>query len=202
MQLKARIGCLLIGLLAGCASFGAHAEDGYDLWLRYRPLPPAVQRQLQADISGLVAAAQPSPVAQSALAELSRGIGGLSGRAPPRLQSLRNGSLLVGTPASVAAIAALKLPLQALGEEGYLLRSVRQQGNRIIVIAANTDRGVLYGSFALLAHLQRGGTLGNLDIHSAPRVQLRMLDHWDNLDGRVERGYAARRCGTGGASRQ
>jgi alpha-glucuronidase len=182
--------CLLMGLLAGAFSFAAHAEDGYDLWLRYRPLSPAVQRQLQSDVSGLVAAARPSPVAQSALAELSRGIGGLSGRAPPLLQTLREGSLLVGTPTSVPAIAALGLPLQSLGEEGYLLRSVRQQGRRLTVIAANSDRGVLYGSFALLAHLQRGGRVDSLDISSAPRVQLRMLNHWDNLDGHVERGYA------------
>jgi alpha-glucuronidase len=188
--LKARIRCLLIGLLAGCACSGVLAEDGYELWLRYRPMSPPVQRQLQADVSAIVAAAQPSAVARSALAELSRGIGAMSGRTPPLAQSLRSGSLLIGTPASVPDIATLKLPLQALGEEGYLLRSVRQQGRRITVIAANTDRGVLYGSFALLAHLQRGGRLENLDVSSVPRVQLRMLDHWDNLDGHVERGYA------------
>ncbi|MEO8313934.1 MAG: alpha-glucuronidase family glycosyl hydrolase [Pseudomonadota bacterium] len=168
----------------------AHAEDGYDLWLRYRPLPQAAQRQLQSDITGIVATAQPSPLVQSAVAELSRGIAGLSGTAPTRSQTPRNGSLVVGTPASVPAIAALQLPLQQLGDEGYLLRSVRQQGRRITVIAANSDRGVLYGSFALLAHLQRGGRIDNLDVSSTPKIQLRMLDHWDNLDGHVERGYA------------
>jgi alpha-glucuronidase len=190
LNLELRIRYLLIGLLAGCLSAVASAEDGYDLWLRYRMQSPAIQRQLQADISGVVAAVRPSPVLQSALDELSRGIGGLSGRTPPRLQTLRNGSLLVGTPASVPAIASLGLPLQTLGEEGYLLRSIRQQDRRITVIAANSDRGVLYGSFALLAHLQRGGGVDGLDISSAPRVKLRMLNHWDNLDGHVERGYA------------
>jgi alpha-glucuronidase len=185
-----RIRHLLFCLLAACFSPGAHAEDGYDLWLRYRPLSTAMQRQLQADISGVVSAQRPSPMVQSALAELSRGIDGLSGRAPPRQQAVRNGSLVVGTPGSVAAIASLDLPLQTLGEEGYLLRSVRQQGRRVTVIAANTDRGVLYGSFALLAHLQRGGRIDGLDLSSAPRVKLRMLNHWDNLDGHVERGYA------------
>jgi alpha-glucuronidase len=179
-----------MALLAGCFAIGAHAEDGYDLWLRYRPLPPAAQRQLQADVTSLVIAAQPSPLAQSALAELSRGLAGLSGRRPSSSQVVRQGSLLAGTPATVPAIAALQLPLRQLGEEGYLLRSVRQQGRRITVIAANSDRGVLYGSFALLAHLQRGGALGNLALSSAPRMQLRMLNHWDNLDGHVERGYA------------
>jgi alpha-glucuronidase len=188
--LKAQVQCLVMFLLAGCITVGAHAEDGYDLWLRYRPLSPVAQRQLQADITSIVAAAQPSPVAQSALAELVRGLAGLSGRTPVASRTLREGSLLAGTPTSVPGLAALQLPLQTLGQEGYLLRSVRQQGRRITVIAANSDRGVLYGSFALLAHLQRGGRIDNLDITSAPRVQLRMLNHWDNLDGHVERGYA------------
>ncbi len=180
---------LLVGLLMlGAAP--VHAEDGYDLWLRYRPLAPVAQRQLRAGITDIVTTAQPSQVMQSALAELERGIGGLSGKAPPRMRTPRNGSLLVGTPGTSAEISALKLPLQNLGDEGYLLRNVRQQGRRVTVIAANTDRGLLYGSFALLSHLQRGGRIDGLDVSSAPRVQLRMLNHWDNLDGHVERGYA------------
>lgn len=188
--MKARLGHLLVALLAGCAAVCAHAEDGYDLWLRYRPLTQTAQRQIQSDVTSIVAAAQPSPLAQSALVELSRGLAGMASRAPAMSQTVRSGSLVVGTPSTVRAIADLQLPLQQLGEEGYLLRSVRAAGQRITIIAANSDRGVLYGSFALLAHLQRGGRIENLDISSAPRIQLRMLDHWDNLDGRVERGYA------------
>jgi alpha-glucuronidase len=183
-------GLLLAWFALCCGMSSASAEDGYELWLRYRPLAAPVQRQLQADITGIVASAQPSAITQSALAELTRGLAGLAGKAPPRVSSLLNGSLVVGTPASNPAIAALRLSLQAVGSEGYLLRSIRQQGRRLTVVAANSDRGVLYGSFALLAHLQRGGSVDALDITSAPRVQLRMLNHWDNLDGHVERGYA------------
>jgi alpha-glucuronidase len=189
--MKARLHYLLIGLLAlFCGLPPAHAEDGYELWLRYHPLAPQAQRQLQREFTGLVAAGKPSPILQSAIDELQRGIAGLSGRAPPRSSQIGNGALLIGTPSSDPGIAALRLSLQDLGSEGYLLRSVSQQGQRITVIAANTDHGLLYGSFALLAHLQKGGGIDALDIRSAPRVQLRMLDHWDNLDGHVERGYA------------
>lgn len=186
--MKARFRYVVIGLLAMLGLSAVRAEDGYDLWLRYRPLAPQAQRQLQREFTGLVAPANPAPLLQSALDELQRGMAGLSGRALPRSAQLADGSLLIGTPAT-PAIAALQLPLQALGSEGYLLRSVRQQGRQFTVIAANTDRGLLYGSFALLAHLQTGGNL-TLDVSSTPRVQLRMLNHWDNLDGHVERGYA------------
>jgi alpha-glucuronidase len=60
----------------------------------------------------------------------------------------------------------------------------------VIVIAANRDIGALYGAFALLRQLQTERSLRDIAIASAPRIQLRLLDHWDNLDGSVERGYA------------
>nr|WP_272214023.1 hypothetical protein [Marinicella sp. W31]MDC2875610.1 hypothetical protein [Marinicella sp. W31] len=58
------------------------------------------------------------------------------------------------------------------------------------VIAANTDIGVLHGCFAFLRHIQTGGDPALIDLGSAPKLDLRLLNHWDNLDGSVERGYA------------
>ena len=49
------------------------------------------------------------------------------------------------------------------------------------VVTARDERGLIYGAFALL----RGETG-----YSAPRWRLRILNHWDNLDGSIERGYA------------
>lgn len=50
-----------------------------------------------------------------------------------------------------------------------------------ITISASTLHGLLYGAFALLR---------NEDGYSAPYYDLRILNHWDNLDGSIERGYA------------
>ena len=50
-----------------------------------------------------------------------------------------------------------------------------------IIISASTQHGLLYGAFALLR---------NEDGYSAPYYDLRILNHWDNLDGSIERGYA------------
>ena len=49
------------------------------------------------------------------------------------------------------------------------------------VITAKNDIGLLYGAYALL----RGETMG-----SKPFYKLRILNHWDNLNGTIERGYA------------
>ena len=80
--------------------------------------------------------------------------------------------------------------MRAVGNDGFLIRAMPVNGTRAIVIAANRDIGALYGAFHLLRVLQTHQTLEGLTITSAPRVQWRMLDHWDNLDRTVERGYA------------
>ena len=167
----------------------ARAEDGHDLWLRYRPLAASQQQELRRVLTGVAVAAPQSPLLQSALSELDLALPVMSGRPLRRLQRIEAGSLVLGLSTD-PVVASLGLPMSSVGEEGYLLRSVRIKGSPVTLIAANTDRGLLYGSFALLAQIQQGKALVALDQTSAPRIQLRMLDHWDNLDGHVERGYA------------
>src|SRR5204863_5517469 len=74
--------------------------------------------------------------------------------------------------------------------EGFVIRALPVRGHHAIVVAANRDIGVLYGVFHLLRLLQTDEPLTGLDVVSAPRYGLRLLEHWDNLDGTVERGYA------------
>ncbi len=55
-------------------------------------------------------------------------------------------------------------------------------------ILANKDAGILYGAFELIRRLKTGQPID--EVLSNPSYDLRMLNHWDNLDGSVERGYA------------
>jgi alpha-glucuronidase len=168
-------------------------EDGYDLWLRYRPIAEASQaRAYRAAVSQLLIT-DASPTMQAARDELATGLRGLLGTEIGRTDRVsRNGTLIVGTPVNNPAIAALGLDgdLRQVGREGYLIRTVRANGRRAIAVAANEDIGALYGAFAFLRLLQTHSALDNLAIASAPQVQHRVLNHWDNLDRTVERGYA------------
>jgi alpha-glucuronidase len=168
-------------------------EDGYDLWLRYRPVPDAARlAEYRATITQLVVASD-SATLQAARDELVRGVRGLLGRDLPVARSVsQDGALVVGTPANSTVVAALPLAaaLRQVGPEGFVIRALPIGGRRAIVIAANRDVGVLYGAFQLLRLLQTERPLAGLDLASAPRLGLRLLDHWDNLNGTVERGYA------------
>ena len=183
----------LCGPLSSARGQIAAPEDGYDLWLRYaRVADTARLVEYRAAISELVVP-QGEPTMQAARDELTLGLNRLLGRAVPVVDApTRDGTLLVGTPANSHAIASLPLAaaLRAAGPDGFVIRALSVRGRRAIVVAANRDIGVLYGVFHLLRLLQTEASLARLDVVSAPRYGLRLLNHWDNLDGSVERGYA------------
>jgi alpha-glucuronidase len=55
-------------------------------------------------------------------------------------------------------------------------------------IQANTEKGILYGAYELLRRQQTGEIAKNEVVN--PSYEFRVLDHWDNPDGSIERGYA------------
>ncbi len=170
-----------------CGLAVAHAEDGYELWLRYRPVEAPWLERYRAAVSELV----PPSGRSAAQIELARAIPGLLGLTPRIATSItQNGAVVFGTPRSSTTIAELHLDLHDLGSEGYLLRSVMLDGHRATIIAANEDAGVIYGTFHFLRLLQTRQPVDQLSLRAVPRVQHRILNHWDNLDGTVERGYA------------
>src|SRR5688572_1622111 len=124
---------------------GGGDEDGYDLWLRYRPLPPAASRALRARARSLVLPARPSLTLLAAAAELVRGVRGLAGAEPRIARSPGAGAIVLATPKSMPKVQSLGLGLEALGPEGYVVRAMRLAGKEVTLIAANTDVGVLYG---------------------------------------------------------
>ncbi|NYF22205.1 alpha-glucuronidase [Xanthomonas sp. JAI131] len=182
-----RSACLWLAFLLPIAV--AQAEDGYDLWLRYQPLAEAQAAPWRAVATQLVADAD-TPMQRAARDELRRGLGGLLGAEPPLAASAdRAGAIVLGTQAT-PAVARLRLDTRGLGEEGYLIRSVVVEGRPVTAIVGGGERGALYAAFRFLRLLQTGQAPAPLALRDAPRVKLRVLDHWDNLDGVVERGYA------------
>jgi len=181
---------LLACIAAAALSVPAAAEDGYDLWLRYRASDAHDDSVPAGEVRELVTVSG-SETLQAAQAELQRGLSGLYRKPVPMVASPgQPGALILGTPKSSKLIAGLSLSLGHLGQEGYLIRDVRMNGRAATVIAANSDIGVLYGAFHFLRLVQTRQTQTALDIASQPRTRLRILDHWDNLDRHVERGYA------------
>ncbi|WP_222428382.1 alpha-glucuronidase [Sphingomonas suaedae] len=86
--------------------------------------------------------------------------------------------------ASTAAITLRKLATPAQREGAFRVNGAK--------ISSASDIGLLYGAFALLRELGQGKPLASIKLDEAPAYTLRMLNHWDDPDGHVERGYAGR----------
>jgi len=175
-SIRALIAALFLLALAGPAK----AEDGYRLWLRYDPLPAEVRQHFAPSVTEIVVQSN-GAIARSASSELQHGLSGLLAKPIPVRQSVdRDGAIVA------------ELKKAGLGSEAFTIRSTRVSGHRATVITASDERGLLYGAFALLRRVQTEQPIDQLDLRDRPRLALRMLDHWDNLNGSVERGYAGR----------
>jgi alpha-glucuronidase len=185
-----RIVCtLFLALLLQSAT----GEDGYRLWLRYSLIADTGMREAyNSELRHFIVAGN-SSTTEALREELQEGIGGLLGNKisfEDRLQE--NGTVIIGTPESSSLIASLNLAdtLKGIGTEGYLIQSCRPGGYACIAIAARSDIGLLYGTFHLLRLLQTSENINHLHLKSVPSVHYRILNHWDNLNRTVERGYA------------
>ncbi len=181
----ARLICWMMAMAITVLTPVAMAEDGYDLWLRYARVDGAAARI--AAHASVITAPGDSATMQIIRDELQRGVTGMTGTAPMIADSMRPGALWLATPETAPA---LPLPLEGLGQEGYAIRSIRVEGKPVTLIAAQGEMGLLHGAFHWLRLAQSGAALDAIDIRSAPRIGLRLLNHWDNLDGTVERGYS------------
>jgi alpha-glucuronidase len=166
------------------ASTTARAEDGYDLWLRYRPVEASARTAYAARAAAIAppgTLGKDTPTLKVARAELERGLTGLVGKPATAAGGARDGVIQLSVE-----------PSKDLGDEGYRIRTQLVGGKKTTVISANKDIGVLYGVYRYLELIQTRQPVESLDLTSVPKVKLRMLNHWDNLNGHVERGYAGR----------
>ena len=166
------------------------AEDGYELWLRYERLEDKRINEIQQTFKSIHLSFNDA-TAELIRKELHRAFTSLSGRNLPETQVPSDGSLLIITAQSQLAKDPEIAPrLTKTGKEGFVILSRVIDGKKITVIAANSSIGCYYGTFHLLRLIQSSDPLNLLNLESAPAIQRRILNHWDNLDRTVERGYA------------
>jgi alpha-glucuronidase len=221
----------------------AQAEDGYELWLRYRLIEESVIREDYNMRAGCAVITGTAAELESARKEYTAALRGMLGSPPELLDdgwegpesvddgwagpesvddagmqpelvgypgsrqdrladngsaaglseiTAGQGCVIAGTPSSNKYLSEEQYREKAvtLGREGYTIFNERIAEKECIVVLASEPAGVLYGVFHLIRLMQTGQDLSSLDIIEKPLVKYRLLNHWDNLDGTVERGYA------------
>jgi alpha-glucuronidase len=147
------------------------AEDGSRLWLRYESLPAAVADRYVAQIRSIsTVASETGRIIQN---EFQTAFRDMTGQQLPLSKRRR-------------AANGLCFEINSSITEGFVIQSKKSY----LSVSAATDAGLLYGMFHLLRLMQMHGDLSALDLREQPAYNRRILNHWDNLDGSIERGYA------------
>ena len=180
---------LLLILLPGVV----HAETGYEAWLRYAPLEERAARPYRDIIPDVIVSFGAELPIQSARQEVIGAIRGMLGtdlRVESRIST--QPAIVLSTLSRLRAIEPNLAPSGTIEGDGFWLRTVRRSGARFIVVAGGSERGVLYGAFALLKKIALGERIDNLDQKEVPYAPVRWINHWENLNGTIERGYGGR----------
>lgn len=169
----------------------ASGENGYDLWLRYNRI--GNQRLIQEYVShnrNIVSIGSDNPTIKVACDELCHALSGLTGVMPSVDATVDDGTVILCTGETLPKGIESRLDLDGTGEDGFVITSSTLDNKQVTLIVGESAVGTLYGTFRYIGLMQTGGSLENLGIRDAPRLRHRMLNHWDNLNGTIERGYA------------
>lgn len=164
---------------------------GYDLWLRFSPVQDQARLASYRQAIGGIWMEPKGATQQIVWDELTQGLSKLLDQPLEKSSSPESPNLLlVATADKLPPEVQAQLSAHELRPEGFLIRHLETGSGMRLVLTARDDKGLLYGAYRLLRQLQMEQPLTGIDLADAPKTALRMLNHWDNLDRTVERGYA------------
>ncbi len=178
-----------LGLLSGICQ----TPVGYDLWLAYRPIEDKMVFDNYTNITKSIYFPVDSDILKSAHSELLLGLGRMLNTDMKRTEVWNSTTtLLIAKKDQLDPTirTALTKEISQVATEGFLIKSISVEDKKLLVITAIDDVGILYGVFRLLRLMQSHEKLDSVAHSDSPKIALRMLNHWDNLDRTVERGYA------------
>lgn len=183
------------------------AENGYDLWLRYQRIDDSTLRSQYVQYFSRVLLLGKSETIRVIDKELNIALPHMLGT-PIAISSAynRNGKsanthtekqrlsrVIIASRADLTGFDELanSIDYSHYGDQGFAVKRVNYQGTEVLLVTANTHIGLLYGTFHFLNGIQQQKDLNELSTHTTPLIRNRVLNHWDNLDRTIERGYAA-----------
>lgn len=184
---------IIIAILLLLSSQMLVAQVDYKLWLQYNKIENTkTVSEYQSNTKGIYAFGN-SETIKTAIKELQLGVNGMLQQKTKQVSSsTEDNIIIIGNASNINAdlIQNSKKELAAIKNEGFLIKTINLNKKNQILITAKTDIGVLYGVFHFLKLLQTNQSINNLAIIDSPKINVRILNHWDNLNETVERGYA------------
>lgn len=170
-------------------------DTGYACWLAFRELEDKVPAAGYLKWCSKIVVLGNARALFTAAGEIKSGIGSMLGKAPRIIKgTVKPRSIILGILGESEPLDAMAgdSDMELVEDEGYLLKMLPENEGGSLLLAGKTGAGIMHGAFALLARLRMQSDFNGLHLVDNPRYRLRMLNHWDNMDGGIERGYAGR----------
>lgn len=165
----------------------------YKAWLKYHRLENMELLTFYKQLFRKIAVREDSVITSNSVKELKAGLYGMLG-IKPVISDVFTGEegLIIG---SIESSNEISMELSqdekdSIGEEGFIIRLKTENNLKRLLLAGKTPEGLMYGVFSLLRLIQIETAPQVLSRIENPVNQLRTINHWDNIDGSIERGYA------------
>jgi len=152
-------------------------QSGYNLWLNYKKLDAnVIATEYNFINSILFLNTKDDEILKNTKTILTENLSSLLGKSIKIEKQKKSGQITLTINKNALNI----------GNEGFTFAST----NNALNIEAKTSKGLLYGAFYLINKIHRREKIKNIKVTESPKIQNRILNHWDNIDRTVERGYA------------
>ena len=178
--MKNKIICSLLILLS--LTKYSNASDGYDLWLGYHKINNA---SLKTNYKKIFSSIYLKDVQKNATIAVIKKELTLASKL------MFEAAPLFTTDSNNAGILfRIDEQNKDINEEGYGIKAWTKNNKNGVTVYAKNEVGLLYGCFALIRSMQMQEDLKTINTISSPTLKIRMLNHWDNINRTIERGYA------------
>ncbi|HEX8017717.1 MAG TPA: alpha-glucuronidase family glycosyl hydrolase [Flavobacterium sp.] len=174
-------------------TFSVKAQKDYKLWLQFDKITDTrLASEYRSRLQGIVSFGN-SETSKIATKEIETGIFNMLENKPDVLSEIKGeNKIILGSKSSLSSEIqkAVGSDFDKINDEGFIIKSISLNNKKHILITGKNDIGVLYGVYNFLRLIQTNKSIQNLNIADSPKTNIRILNHWDNLDRTVERGYA------------
>jgi alpha-glucuronidase len=168
-------------------------KSAYNCWLQYSDIKDHSRVQEYKKVCSNLVILDQSAIIDSAKEELEKGLFSMLGETPTiSYEPQKKASIVLATydQRTIKEYGVDYEDCNILNDDGYMIQSFDYQGDKAVLLLGKTDKGILYAAFHLLRLIQMSKDINNLTIFENPKNQIRMINHWDNMLGDIERGYS------------
>lgn len=160
----------------------------YDAWLNYNNCVSLDTASQYKELFKHIVVKNNHEVVNSAVLELKRFVNDAYGFIPEAVSKEGGMSYIL-----LAAVEELKTQEDIKVSEDFTSGSFTiklAENNKVLKIIGKDESGILYGVFHLIRCICTGKHLKEIETVEIPKNMLRMINHWDNVSGDIERGYS------------